>query len=65
MKATAEGEGAPADINLMDLVDMRKVFAQTSTVSSKSNGAWKYAAVQSELSHVHDRDFLNLNILRS
>ena len=70
MTAIAEGEGTPVDINILDLVDMSKAFAQTSSVdTSKTAKPEKYslkrglkvygekghAAVQSELSQIHDR----------
>lgn len=70
MTSIAEGEGAPVDINLMELVDTSKAFAQASTVSNKSTAKTeKYflkrglklytemgrLAVQSELFQVHDR----------
>ena len=34
MTAIAEGQGTPVDINLLDLVDMSKAFAQTSSVDT-------------------------------
>ena len=70
MTAIAEGEGTPVDINLLDLVDMSKAFAQTSSVDTKKTakpekyslkrglkvyGEKGHAAVQSELSQIHDR----------
>ena len=70
MTAIAEGEGTPVDINLLDLVDMSKTFAQTSSVDTnktakpekyslkrglKVYGEKGHAAVQSELSQIHDR----------
>ena len=80
MTAIAEVEGTPVDINLLDLVDMSKAFAQTSSVDTnktakpekyslkrglKVYGEKGHAAVQSELSQVHDRVSLNLKTLRS
>ena len=35
MTSMAEGEGSPVDINLLDLVDMSKAFAQISTTNNK------------------------------
>ena len=71
MISIAEGEGASVDINLLDLVvDMSKAFAQISTTNNKKTakpekyslkrglkvyGEKGHAAVQSELSQVHDR----------
>ena len=71
MTSIAEGEGTPVDINMLDLVDMSKAFAQTSTIGDskktvkpekyslkkglKVYGEKGHAAVQSELSQVHDR----------
>ena len=70
MTAIAEGQGTPVDINLLDLVDMSKAFAQTSSVDTKKTakpekyslkkglkvyGEKGHAAVQSELSQIHDR----------
>ena len=71
MTSIAEGEGTPVDINMLDLVEMRKAFAQSSTIgySKKTAKSEKYslkkclkvygetghAAVQSEPSQVHDR----------
>ena len=33
MTSIAEGEGPPFDINMLDLVDMSKAFAQISTTT--------------------------------
>ena len=35
MTYIAEGEGTPVDINLLDLVDMSKAFAQITTTDNK------------------------------
>ena len=70
MTSIAEGEGTLVDINLLDLVDMSKAFAQTSSIDTKKTAKPEkyslkrglkvydekgHAAVQSELSQVHDR----------
>ena len=39
MTCIAEGQGAPVDINLLDLVDMSKAFAQTSTTTAKQENS--------------------------
>ena len=39
MTSIAEGEGTPVDINLLDLVDMSKAFAQTSTSTDSKKTA--------------------------
>ena len=44
MTAIAEGQGTPVDINLLDLVDMSKAFAQTSSVdTNKTAKSEKYS----------------------
>ena len=66
MTCIAEGQGAPADINLLDLVDMSKAFAQTAKTTAKPEkfslnrglkvyGKRGHAVVSSELSQVHNR----------
>ena len=39
MTSIAEGEGTPVDINMLDLVDMSKAFAQTSTITDSKKTA--------------------------
>ena len=70
MTSIAKDECAPVVINLLDLVDMSKDFAQISTTNNKKTakpekyyltrslkiyGIKGHATVQSELSQVHDR----------
>ena len=61
LTSIAEGHGAPVDINILDIVDMSKAFAQTSKSTAKpekfslNRGLKVYgekgrAAVKSELS---------------
>ena len=71
MTCIAEGQGAPVDINLLDLVDMSKAFAQTAKTTAKPekfslnrglnvHGERSHAAVSSELSQVHNRGVFKL-----
>ena len=66
MTCIAEGQGAPVDINLLDIVDMSKAFAQTAKTTAKPEkfslnrglkvyGERGHAAVSAELSQVHSR----------
>ena len=64
MTSVAEGEEASIDINILDVVDMSKAFALTSSTNTKTTEkpekysikiAIEVYVEQSKLSQVHDR----------